>query len=58
MDSSRVAPELNSRDDKAVSADRARQGVTGHNVRYVLVFGLGGVAVGFVVLYMFFFAGG
>jgi hypothetical protein len=58
MDSSRAAPEMNRADDKAVSANRARQGVTGHNVRYVLVLGLAGVAVGFFVLYMFFFAGG
>jgi hypothetical protein len=33
----------------------ARQGVTGHNVRYVLAFGIGGVVVTFVILYFAFF---
>jgi hypothetical protein len=30
--------------------DQARQGVTGHNVRYVLGFGLAGVVIGFIVI--------
>jgi hypothetical protein len=30
---------------------RARQGVTGHNVRYVLGFGVVGVVVGFLIAY-------
>ena len=30
--------------------DKARAGVTGHNVRYVLAFGLGGVIVAFAAL--------
>jgi hypothetical protein len=30
--------------------DEARAGVTGHNVRYVLAFGLGGVIVAFAAL--------
>ncbi len=30
---------------------RARQGVTGHNVRYVLVTGLAGVVIGFAIAY-------
>lgn len=38
-----------------VSAERARQGVTGHNVRYVLSFGLIAVVVGFLVLYLLIF---
>jgi hypothetical protein len=33
----------------------ARQGVTGHNVRYVLVSGIGGVIVAFVIVYFLFF---
>jgi hypothetical protein len=37
-------------------APRARQGVTGHNVRYVLGFGLIGVVVAFVVVYLVYFA--
>jgi hypothetical protein len=36
-----------------LSTDEARQGVTGHNVRYVLGFGLLGVIIAFgVVAYM------
>lgn len=34
----------------------ARQGVTGHNVRYVLGFGLLGVILAFAVLYIVYFA--
>ena len=34
---------------------RARQGVTGHNVRYVLSFGLIGVIVAFAIVYSFYF---
>jgi hypothetical protein len=30
--------------------DQARQGVTGHNVRYVLGFGLTGAAISFAVI--------
>ena len=30
--------------------DQARQGVTGHNVRYVLGIGLTGAVIGFVVV--------
>ena len=30
--------------------DQARQGVTGHNVRYVLGFGLAGAVIGIVVI--------
>ena len=33
----------------------ARAGVTGHNVRYVLAFGLGGVIVLFAIVFMAFF---
>ena len=38
------APELDT--------TRARQGVTGHNVRYVLVFGLIGVVIVFALAYL------
>ena len=38
------------------SADEAREGVVGHNVRYMLVFGLAGVIVAFVIVYGYFFA--
>jgi hypothetical protein len=37
------------------STIEARQGVTGNNVRYVLVWGIGGVIVAFVVVYFLFF---
>jgi hypothetical protein len=33
---------------------KARGGVTGHNVRYVLAFGLAGVIVAFIVIAMYF----
>jgi hypothetical protein len=33
-----------------LSTDEARQGVTGHNVRYVLGFGLAGAVIGVVVI--------
>jgi hypothetical protein len=50
------APE-GSPDNRAVlSTQQARQGVTGHNVRYVLVWGLAGIVVAFVVVYLAFFA--
>jgi hypothetical protein len=35
-----------------VTAKEARQGVTGHNVRYVLIFGLIAVVVGFALGYL------
>jgi hypothetical protein len=34
-----------------VSTTEARSGVTGHNVRYVLIFGLLAVIVAFAVIY-------
>ena len=37
-------PELNT--------TRARQGVTGHNVRYVLGFGIAGVVILFAIAYL------
>jgi len=36
-------------------AVQARQGVTGHNVRYVLAFGTCGVIAAFVIIYFLFF---
>ena len=38
------------------STTEARQGVTGHNVRYVLLFGTGGVALAFALIYAVFWA--
>jgi hypothetical protein len=39
-----------------VPAQRARQGVTGHNVRYVLGFAIAGVIVVFGIICIFYFA--
>jgi hypothetical protein len=37
-----------------VSTTEARSGVTGHNVRYVLAFGLAAVIIAFVLLFVAF----
>jgi hypothetical protein len=39
-----------------VPTQQARQGVTGHNVRYMLGIGIAAVIVAFVVLYAIYFA--
>ena len=45
------------RDQRIVkSATEAREGVTGHNVRYVLIVSLLGVVLVFVVVWLYFFA--
>jgi hypothetical protein len=38
------------------TTNQARQGVTGHNVRYVLGFGLVGVVVAFAIIYLVYFS--
>ena len=38
-----------------VPAERTRQGVTGHNARYVLGFGLAAIVVAFIVVYLVYF---
>jgi hypothetical protein len=38
-----------------VPTPRARQGVTGHNVRYVLGFGLTAIIVAFIIVYLLYF---
>jgi cytochrome oxidase assembly protein ShyY1 len=38
-----------------LSKVEARQGVTGHNVRYMLWFGLAAVIVAFAAIYLFYF---
>jgi hypothetical protein len=53
------APEYKEADRRAgnqpiVPATRARQGVTGHNVRYVLGFGIAAVVVAFVIVYIIY----
>jgi hypothetical protein len=39
-----------------VPAQEARQGVTGHNVRYVLGYGLAAVIVVFAIIWLAYFA--
>jgi hypothetical protein len=53
------APEYKEADRQAahqsvVPAPRARAGVTGHNVRYVLGFGIAAVIVAFVIVYLIY----
>jgi hypothetical protein len=40
---------------RVLSKEEARQGVTGHNVRYVLWFSLAAVIVAFAAVYFFYF---
>jgi hypothetical protein len=57
--SDKRAPEYKEADQRTGSDElskvRARGGVTGHNVRYVLAFGPLAVIVGFVIVYVAFF---
>jgi len=41
--------------EAVVSTPSARQGVTGHNVRYVLGFGIAGIVVAFLFVYLIYF---
>jgi hypothetical protein len=41
---------------KPLPASRARAGVTGHNVRYVLTFSLIAVVAAFLIVYLVYFA--
>jgi hypothetical protein len=48
-----------SQDDQhrtVVTTQRARQAVTGHNVRYVLGFGLAAIIIAFAIIYIVYFA--
>ena len=59
MSSSQDRPVSEQRESEqriVVSTQQARQGVTGHNVRYVLGIGVAAVIVAFVVLYALYFA--
>lgn len=38
-----------------IPTNRARQGVTGHNVRYVLGFSLAGAIIALALIYLLFF---
>ena len=52
-------PSPRTHDDDGPSPDmlptEARQGVKGHNVRYVLTIGLAGAIIALVLAYLFFF---
>jgi hypothetical protein len=41
---------------QVLQAQQARQGVTGHNVRYVLGFSLASVVIVFAIIWMAYFA--
>jgi hypothetical protein len=41
--------------EDSTETNKTRQGVTGHNVRYVLFFGLAGVVIGFMLVYLLVF---
>ena len=38
-----------------VSTEKARQGVTGHNVRYMLGFGIAAIVILFGIIYLVYF---
>jgi cobalamin biosynthesis Mg chelatase CobN len=50
------APEYGSTQQVTETANEARQGVTGHNVRAVLVVSLVAVVIAFAAIYAIFFA--
>jgi hypothetical protein len=62
MSADQRAPEYKEGIDRSggapnpLSASRARAGVTGHNVRYVLSFSLIAVVVAFLIVYLVYFA--
>jgi hypothetical protein len=49
----RVRDDLSAEDARSAT-NRTRQGVTGHNVRYVLIFALAGVILAFILIYTSF----
>jgi hypothetical protein len=55
-----IGPGFSSQSDRRIavaiikSKNEARAGVTGHRVRYVLVFGLSGVIIAFLLLAYYF----
>ncbi len=54
------APEYKEADrrmaaEPVVPAPLARQGVTGHNVRYVLGFGIAAIVIAFIIVYLAYF---
>jgi hypothetical protein len=51
-----VSEQHQSEQRTVVPTQEARQGVTGHNVRYVLGISMAAVIVAFAVLYVIYFA--
>jgi hypothetical protein len=51
----RTAREVGPTSQAVVPTPRARQAVTGHNVRYVLGFGIAGIVVAFLIVYLVYF---
>jgi hypothetical protein len=51
-DQSRDFSPQDPEDLERTQTNKARQGVTGHNVRYVLLFGIVGVVLGFILVYV------
>jgi hypothetical protein len=49
-----VAHEPSSDPENTPETVAARSGETGHNVRYVLAFGLGGVIAAFILVFLWF----
>lgn len=53
------APEYKEADRRSgpnqENTERVRAGVTGHNVRYVLIFGLIAVIIAFAIVYLVYF---
>ena len=49
-------PDPDAKRPIVMSGIRARRGVTGHKVRYVLGFGLAGAIIALTLLYLFYFA--
>jgi hypothetical protein len=57
MSSPQDRPEFGRRGSRTVvPTEEARQGVTGHNVRYVLGIGIASAIVAFAALYVIYFA--
>ena len=57
MFNSDAIPIMANRKDKPTiePTTKARAGVTGHHVRYVLAFGLAGVVIAFLIIALYFF---
>jgi hypothetical protein len=51
----RAAQQTSVASQPVVPTPRARQAVTGHNVRYVLGFGIAGIVIAFLIVYLTYF---